>query len=76
MPKIPRFRLGILIGFGAGYYLGTKAGRERYEQLRSIVAKSPLSKVQAAYELGLERLRDTPVVTPSPSETVLPPSNN
>lgn len=74
MPRIPRFRLGVVIGFGAGYYLGTKAGRERYEQLRSIVAKSPLSKVQAAYELGLERLRDTPL--PSPSETVVPPSNN
>ena len=62
------------MGFGVGYYLGTKAGRERYEQLRSMVAKSPLSKVQAAYELGIERLRDTPM--PSPSETVLPPSNN
>ena len=74
MPKLPRFRLGVVIGFGVGYYLGTKAGRERYEQLRSMVAKSPLSKVQAAYELGIERLRDTPM--PSPSETVLPPSNN
>jgi hypothetical protein len=74
MPRIPRFRVGVVIGFGAGYYLGTKAGRERYEQLRSIIAKSPLAKVQAAYELGLERLRDTPL--PSPSETVLPPSNN
>ena len=62
------------MGFGVGYYLGTKAGRERYEQLRSMVAKSPLSKVQAAYELGIERLRGTPM--PSPSETVLPPSNN
>jgi len=72
--SIPRFRLGVIIGFGAGYYLGTKAGRERYEQLRSVVAKSPLSKVQAAYELGIERLRDTPL--PGPSEAVVPPSNN
>jgi hypothetical protein len=76
MPRIPRFRLGLVIGFGAGYYLGTKAGRERYEQLRSIVAKSPLSKVQAAYELGIERLRDAPAAPPNPGETVLPPSNN
>lgn len=70
--------MGIVIGFGVGYYLGAKAGRERYEQLRSLVASSPLSKVQAAYELGLERLRDTPlpVPSPSPSDTVLPPSNN
>lgn len=74
MQSIPRFRLGVVIGFGAGYYLGTKAGRERYEQLRSIIARSPLAKVQAAYELGIERLRDTPL--PSPSEAVVPPSNN
>ena len=26
-------KLGVLIGFGAGYYLGARAGRERYEQL-------------------------------------------
>lgn len=29
-------RLGVLIGFGAGYVLGAKAGRERYEQLRRL----------------------------------------
>jgi hypothetical protein len=28
-----RGRLGMFIGFGAGYVLGAKAGRERYEQL-------------------------------------------
>ena len=28
-----RFRLGLAVGFGAGYYLGAKAGRERYEQM-------------------------------------------
>jgi hypothetical protein len=63
-----------VIGFGVGYYLGTKAGRERYEQLRALVARTPLSKVQAAYELGLERVRDR---APQPtSEAVLPPSPN
>lgn len=31
-----RGRLGFLIGFGAGYVLGTKAGTERYEQLRRL----------------------------------------
>lgn len=31
-----RGRLGLLIGFGAGYVLGAKAGRERYEQLRRL----------------------------------------
>jgi hypothetical protein len=28
-----RFRLGLLIGFGIGYVLGAKAGRERYDQI-------------------------------------------
>jgi hypothetical protein len=27
-------KLSFLAGFGAGYVLGSKAGRERYEQLR------------------------------------------
>lgn len=26
-------KLGILVGFGAGYVLGARAGRERYDQL-------------------------------------------
>ena len=29
------FKSGMLIGFGTGYVLGSKAGRERYEQIRS-----------------------------------------
>lgn len=29
-----RFRFGLLVGFGAGYVLGSKAGRQRYEQIR------------------------------------------
>jgi hypothetical protein len=70
---MPRFRIGLVIGFGVGYYLGTKAGRERYEQLRALVAQTPLSKVQAAYELGLERIRDR---APQAGEAVVPPSPN
>ncbi len=29
-----RMRMGLLIGVAIGYVLGTKAGRERYEQIR------------------------------------------
>ena len=29
-----RFRLGLILGIGIGYVLGTRAGRERYEQIR------------------------------------------
>ena len=28
-------KAGILIGIGVGYVLGTRAGRERYEQIRA-----------------------------------------
>ncbi len=28
-----RFKTGMLLGFGAGYVLGAKAGRERYQQI-------------------------------------------
>lgn len=28
-------KLGILVGLGAGYVLGARAGRQRYEQIRS-----------------------------------------
>jgi hypothetical protein len=28
------FKRGLLLGFGAGYVLGSRAGRERYEEIR------------------------------------------
>ena len=56
-----RFRLGVVIGFAVGYYLGTKAGRERYEQIRQWLRDArqsrPFEKAQAAVELGFERIR-------------------
>ena len=32
-------RFGLLLGLGAGYVLGTKAGREQYEKIRSGASK-------------------------------------
>ena len=32
-------KTGILIGLGIGYVLGTRAGRERYEQIRASASK-------------------------------------
>lgn len=29
------FKLGAIVGFGAGYVLGARAGRERYEELKA-----------------------------------------
>ena len=61
-----RGRLGLFIGFGAGYVLGSKAGRERYEQLRRLydnVQTSPQfqrasGKAKDAVETGLGQARE------------------
>jgi hypothetical protein len=61
-----RFRLGLVIGFGAGYYLGTMAGRERYEDINRMVRKVKRSeafetasdKAKAVVDLGVERAKD------------------
>jgi len=57
-----RFRVGLLAGFAVGYYFGSKAGRERYEQIRRWIEDArqsrPVEKAQAAVELGLERIRE------------------
>jgi hypothetical protein len=34
-----RFKSGFLVGFGAGYVMGTKAGQERYQQLVDAAGK-------------------------------------
>jgi hypothetical protein len=61
-----RFRLGLAIGFAAGYYLGTMAGRERYEQINRVVRKIKRSeaydvatdKAKAVVDLGMERAKE------------------
>lgn len=61
-----RFRLGIAIGFSAGYYLGARAGRERYEQLNRLIGKARRSdafevaadKAKAVVDLSVERAKD------------------
>src|SRR4051812_33189065 len=56
-----KFRVGLVVGFAAGYYLGAKAGRARYEQIRLRLERLRDSRLfdrlQAAVELGVERLR-------------------
>lgn len=51
-----RFRLGLLVGFGAGYYLGTAAGRERHEQIKQALRKVRRSD---AYETATEKAKAT-----------------
>ena len=61
-----RGRLGMFIGFGAGYVLGAKAGRDRYEQLRRLyenVQASPAfqkatGKAKNAVGSGLGQAKD------------------
>ncbi len=61
-----RGRLGVFIGFGAGYVLGAKAGRERYEQLQRLyenVISSPAfqqatGRAKDAMGTGLGQAKD------------------
>jgi hypothetical protein len=61
-----RFRAGMVMGFGVGYYLGAKAGRQRYEQMnrwlqkarRSDAFETATDKAKAVVDLGVERARD------------------
>ena len=61
-----RFRLGLLIGLATGYYLGTMAGRDRYEQINRTLRKiqgtdvygTATGKARAVVDLGVERARD------------------
>ncbi len=59
-------RMGFLIGFGAGYVLGAKAGTERYEQLRRLYANIVTSpqfqrasgKAKEAASSGIDTAKD------------------
>ena len=61
-----KLRLGLLVGFCAGYYLGSMAGRERYEQINRMIRKAKRSeafdvasdKAKAVVDLGVERAKD------------------
>ncbi len=61
-----KVRLGFLVGFGAGYVLGAKAGTERYDQLRRLyenLLSSPAlrqakGKAKGAVGTGLGQARD------------------
>ena len=61
-----RFRLGLGVGFGLGYYLGTKAGRERYHQINDMVRRVKRSdtfetatdKARDVVDLGVEKTKE------------------
>jgi hypothetical protein len=55
-----------VIGFGVGYVLGARAGRQRYEQIQrwfdkaknSEIVDTVTDKAKAVVDLGVERARD------------------
>ena len=59
-------KLGFLVGFGAGYVLGAKAGTDRYEQLKRLydnLASSPAvqqatGRAKTAASSGLGQAKD------------------
>ncbi len=61
-----RFRLGLGIGFGLGYYLGARAGPERYEQINDMIRRVKRSdtfetatdKAKDVVDLGVEKTKD------------------
>ena len=61
-----RFRLGLVTGFAAGYYLGARAGRQRYDQINRALRKAKRSdafevateKARTAVEEGVDKARD------------------
>ena len=50
-----KFRTGLVVGLGIGYVMGAKAGRQRYEQLKSAFDKvMDNPQVQQLTEKGKE----------------------
>ena len=62
-----RFRLGLVTGLATGYYLGARAGRQRYDQINRTIAKVRRSetfeevteRAKAVVEEGVEKARVT-----------------
>ena len=61
-----RFRLGLVTGLATGYYLGARAGRQRYDQINRTVARlrrseafeAATERAKAVVEEGVEKARD------------------
>ena len=75
-----RFRSGLMVGFGVGYYYGAKAGRERFDKIDGVLRRLGAAesidlasgKARAALDLGMERARDlvgSPHDDPAPARS-------
>ena len=50
-----RFRLGLITGMTTGYYLGARAGRQRYDQINRSLARLRRSE---AFEVAVDSARN------------------
>jgi len=58
------FKTGAIVGCAVGYYLGAKAGRERYEQINTWIDQARNSDaVNAAAERARGIIEDAPDMT-------------
>ena len=66
-------RTVFIAGLAVGYYLGARAGRERYEEIRAVLDDLPIGraaeKVRALAELAVVRIQEA---RDERSATVLP----
>jgi len=53
-----RLKIGLLLGFAAGYLMGTKAGRYRYDQIMKVLGKIGQSEPAQKARAEAERLVD------------------
>ncbi len=61
--------MGAIVGFAAGYYLGAKAGRERYEQINAWIDQARNSEAaQAAQQRAREIIDDADDLTANYSQ--------
>jgi hypothetical protein len=69
-------RTAFVAGLAVGYYFGTRAGRERYEEIRSVIDDIPIGRViekaRALGELAVVRVQEardnrTATVLPFPN---------
>jgi hypothetical protein len=69
-------RTAFVAGLAVGYYFGTRAGRERYEEIRSVLDDIPVGRVvekaRALGQLAVVRVQEaresrTATVLPFPS---------
>ena len=63
-----RFRFGFVTGMATGYYLGAKAGRQRYDQINRTIAKVKRSE---AYEEVTELAKEKVEVAAEKAKEVL-----